>query len=149
MHSLFWPLTDIICAAQDIGSNFIAASMVIKDALTLGQFITFHGLLGWLIWPIRNLGRLIIDTSRTFVSLGRITTILKAEQEDMSSASYEPSESIRGDIKFENVSFEYEKDQTVLENVSFECKAGDVVALLGSTGSGKTSLVNLLPRFTM
>ncbi len=147
MHSLFWPLTDIICAAQDIGSNFIAASMVIKDALTLGQFITFHGLLGWLIWPIRNLGRLIIDTSRTFVSLGRITTILKAEQEDMSSASYEPSESIRGDIKFENVSFEYEKDQTVLENVSFECKAGDVVALLGSTGSGKTSLVNLLPRF--
>lgn len=147
MHSLFWPLTDILCAAQGIVSNYIAAMMVINDAMTLGQFITFHGLLGWLIWPIRNLGRLIIDTSRTFVSLGRITTILKAKQEDMISSTFEPVDSIRGDIKFENVSFEYEKDQSVLEDVSFECKAGDVVALLGSTGSGKTSLVNLLPRF--
>lgn len=147
MHSLFWPLTDIICAGQGMASNYIAATMVINGVMSLGQFLSFNGLLGWLIWPIRNLGRLVIDTSRTFVSLNRITTILKAREEDMTAAAYHPAENIRGEISFENVGFEYEKDQAVLENVSFHCRAGDVVALLGSTGSGKTSLVNLLPRF--
>ena len=147
MHSLFWPLTDIICSAQTIGSSFYGAMMVINGAMSLGQFMTFIGLLGWLIWPIRNLGRLIIDTSRTFVSLGRITTILKAEEEDMTTATFRTESGIQGQISFENVSFAYEKDQVVLEDVSFSCDAGEVVALLGSTGSGKTSLVNLLPRF--
>ncbi|MEL7625400.1 MAG: ABC transporter ATP-binding protein [Anaerolineaceae bacterium] len=147
MHSLFWPLTDVICSAQTVGSSYTAALMVINGAMTLGQFMTFVGLLGWLIWPIRNLGRLIIDTSRTFVSLGRITTILKADEEDMITATFQPEDGIKGDITFEDVCFAYEKDQAVLENVSFSCKAGEVVALLGSTGSGKTSLVNLLPRF--
>jgi len=147
MHSLFWPLTDIICSAQTIVSSYTAAMMVINETMSLGQFMTFVGLLGWLIWPIRNLGRLIIDTSRAFVSLGRITTILKAKEEDMTSATYQPEAGIQGQITFDNVCFAYEKDQVVLENVSFSCQAGEVIALLGSTGSGKTSLVNLLPRF--
>ncbi|NLB71271.1 MAG: ABC transporter ATP-binding protein [Chloroflexi bacterium] len=147
MHSLFWPLTDIICSAQTIGSSYTAAMMVINNAMSMGQFMTFIGLLGWLIWPIRNLGRLIIDTSRTFVSLGRVTTILKANEEDMTSCTFHPEDGIKGKIAFENVCFQYEENQPVLEDVSFSCEAGEVIALLGSTGSGKTSLVNLLPRF--
>ena len=147
MHSLFWPLSDIICSAQTIASSFTAAMMVINGLMSIGQFMTFIGLLGWLIWPIRNLGRLIIDTSRTFVSLGRITTILKADEENMTSAAFQPEDGIQGQITFEDVCFAYEKDQIVLVDVNFNCQAGEVVALLGSTGSGKTSLVNLLPRF--
>ncbi len=147
MHALFWPLSDIICSAQTIGSNFYAATMVLNGVITLGDFISFHGLLGWLIWPIRNLGRLIIDTSRALVSFGRISVILQAPEEDMTAASYQPKDGIRGEICFDQVSFAYEKDYLVLDDVSFSCEAGKVIALLGSTGSGKTSLVNLLPRF--
>ena len=147
MHALFWPLSDIICSAQNIGSTFYAATMVLNNVITIGAFISFHGLLGWLIWPIRNLGRLIIDTSRALVSFGRISVVLAAPEEDMTVATYHPQDGIRGQITFDKVSFAYEKDFLVLDDVSFSCEAGQVVALLGSTGSGKTSLVNLLPRF--
>lgn len=147
MHSMFWPLTDIICSVQTIASSYTGAMMVINGVMSLGQYITFAGLLGWLIWPIRNLGRLIIDTSRTFVSLGRVSTVFKAEVEDMTTASFQPENGIKGKVTFEKVCFQYEENQPVLDDVSFRCDAGDVVALLGSTGSGKTSLVNLLPRF--
>ena len=147
MHSLFWPISDMVCAAQQIASNFIAATMVMDGVITLGSLITFNGLLGWLIWPIRNLGRLIVDTSRALVSFGRISQVLQTPEEDLTECTYQPEGSVCGEIRFDNVSFEYEKDRPVLDGVSFECKAGQVVALLGSTGSGKTSLVNLLPRF--
>ena len=147
MHALFWPLSDIICSAQNIGSTFYAATMVLNNVITIGAFISFHGLLGWLIWPIRNLGRLIIDTSRALVSFGRISVVMEAPEEDMTIATYHPKDGIKGQITFDKVSFAYEKDFLVLDDVSFECEAGKVVALLGSTGSGKTSLVNLLPRF--
>ena len=147
MHALFWPLSDIICSAQNVGSTFYAATMVLNNLMTIGDFISFSGLLGWLIWPIRNLGRLIIDTSRALVSYDRISVVLKAPEEDMTSCTYQPEDSVKGQITFDTVSFAYEKDFTVLDDVSFTCEAGQVVALLGSTGSGKTSLVNLLPRF--
>jgi ATP-binding cassette subfamily B protein len=147
MHSFFWPISDLISAGQQIFSNFTAAVMVINGTLTLGNFVAFNSLLAWLIWPIRNLGRLIVDTSRAFVSFGRVSEILKAPEEDLLTCTYEPSEGILGQVEFKDVDFEYEKDHPVLKQVSFKCEAGQVVALLGSTGSGKTSLVNLLPRF--
>lgn len=148
MHALFWPISDTICAAQMIASNFLAATMVIDGIITLGNFITFSGLLGWLIWPIRNLGRLIVDTSRALVSLNRVVEVLRVPEEPLFEGSYLPSSgTVHGDISFEHVTFEYEKGHPVLEDVSFDAKAGQVIALLGSTGSGKTSLVNLLPRF--
>jgi ATP-binding cassette subfamily B protein len=147
MHSFFWPISDLISAGQQIFSSYTAAMMVINGVLSIGNFVSFNSLVAWLIWPIRNLGRLIVDTSRAFVSLGRVSEILKAPEEDLETCTYQPAEGIRGQIEFTNVDFEYEKDHPVLKNVSFKCEAGQVVALLGSTGSGKTSLVNLLPRF--
>ena len=147
MHSFFWPISDLISAGQQIFSNFTAAMMVINGTLSIGNFVAFNSLLAWLIWPIRNLGRLIVDTSRAFVSFGRVSEILKVPEEDLLSCTYEPTEGILGKVEFKDVDFEYEKEHPVLRQVSFECEAGQVVALLGSTGSGKTSLVNLLPRF--
>ena len=147
MHALFWPISDLICAAQQITSSFIAALMAIDGVITVGNFIAFAGLLGWLIWPVRNLGRLIVDTSRALVSFKRITNILKVPEENLFIASCQPENGVKGDISFDHVSFEYEKNHPVLQDVNFSCKAGQVVALLGSTGSGKTSLVKLLPRF--
>ena len=147
MHSFFWPISDLISSAQQIFSGYTAAIMVLDGGLTIGGFVTFNSLIAWLIWPIRNLGRLIVDTSRAFVSFGRVSEILRASAEDLLSFTYMPAEGIQGEVVFKNVGFEYEKDHPVLKDVSFKCEPGQVVALLGSTGSGKTSLVNLLPRF--
>ena len=139
MHSTFWPVSDIICGLQHVLSTFVAATLVIDGIFSLGEFVTFAGLLNWLIWPIRNLGRLIIDTSRALVSYGRVETILSATEEDLYTAKYQPEGETKGSNKYENLGFEYEKDQPVLQYVSFECKPGDVIALLGSTGCGMTS----------
>lgn len=147
MHALFWPISDIICSAQLLLALYLGASMAIDGQISLGTYVTYAGLIGWIIWPIRNLGRLIIDASRGLVSYKRVAEILKQEEEPLLNGIYKPENPVRGEIVFENVNFEYEKDIPVLQEVSFTCNAGEVIALLGSTGSGKTSLVNLLPRF--
>ncbi len=88
-----------------------------------------------------------MDTSRALVSLKRVTEVLRVSQEPLFEGVHIPAGGVQGSIRFDHVSFAYEKDRPVLEDISFDCQAGQVVALLGSTGSGKTSLVNLLPRF--
>lgn len=148
MHSLFWPVTDIICSGQMLGGYITGALMVINNQLSIGSYIAYAGLVVWLIWPIRNLGRLIVQTSTGMVSLGRVLDIIREDREPLDKGDYRPKQDVDGDLLFENVSFKYEDDPAlVLKDISFHCKPGQVVALLGSTGSGKTSLVNLLPRF--
>jgi len=96
---------------------------------------------------MRGLGRLIVQTSTGLVSYKRVAHILKQDRESLTEGSYEPQGDVRGEIIFDHVNFEYEANNPVLKDISFTCQLGNVIALLGSTGSGKTSLVNLLPRF--
>jgi ATP-binding cassette subfamily B protein len=147
MHSLFWPTTDVLCGFQMLGGFTLAALMVINGTITVGTYLAYAGLVIWLIWPMRNLGRLIVQTSTALVSYGRVTEILKQEREPLREGTHAPSGNVRGEIVFRRVGFEYEKGSQVLEDISFRCEPGQIIALLGSTGSGKTSLVNLLPRF--
>jgi ATP-binding cassette, subfamily B, bacterial len=81
------------------------------------------------------------------VSYGRIMDIIKEPREDLTSGTFQPTGTCKGELVFTNVGFAYEAETPVLKNISFTVKPGQVVALIGSTGSGKTSLVNLLPRF--
>ncbi len=148
MHSMFWPLSDIVLGLQMLGGFVFAALMVINGELTVGTYLAYVGLVVWLIWPIRNLGRLIVQTSTGMVSYGRLLEIFKQEREDLLSGKVQPEKPVTGEVTFENVSFQYsDGDTDVLKNVSFTVKPGQSVALIGSTGSGKTSLINLLPRF--
>ena len=148
MHSLFWPLSDIVLGLQMLGGFIYAATMAINGEISVGTYLAYVGLVVWLIWPIRNLGRLIVQTSTGMVSYGRLLEIIKQEREDLLSGAVHPTEPVRGEIVFENVSFQYSDGEVpVLKNVSFSVQPGQSVALIGSTGSGKTSLVNLLPRF--
>ncbi len=148
MHSLFWPVSDIFCAFQMLSGFFIGASMAINGEITSGTYIAYAGLVVWLIWPMRNLGRLIVQTSTGMVSFGRVLDIIKEDREPLETGDHIPASELRGALIFDHVSFEYEDDEgLVLNDISFECKPGQSIALLGSTGSGKTSLVNLLPRF--
>jgi len=147
MQSLFWPISDIVCSFQLITGFFIAGSMAINGTITVGTYLAYAGLVGWLIWPMRNLGRLIVQTSTGLVSYGRVMDIIKQKREPLTDGAVHPVNPINGELVFENVGFAYDPNTTVLQDISFACKQGQVVALLGSTGSGKTTLVNLLPRF--
>ena len=125
-----------------------AAFMAINGEITVGTYLAYAGLVVWLIWPIRNLGRLIVQTSTGMVSYGRLMQIVKHEREPLTDGIVQPTDPVRGELVFDKVSFMYSDGETdVLKDVSFQVRPGQAVALLGSTGSGKTSLVNLLPRF--
>jgi ATP-binding cassette subfamily B protein len=148
MHSLFWPISDVVCGAQMLGGFLAGALMAINGQITPGDYLAYAGLVVWLIWPLRNLGRLIVQTSTGLVSFGRVLDIVKEERELLDEGDANPIDNVRGEIIFKNVGFEYEGEEgQVLKDISFECRPGQVIALLGSTGSGKTSLMNLLPRF--
>jgi len=148
MHSLFWPLSDIVLGFQMLAGYMLGATMAINGVITVGTYVTYTGLVVWLIWPIRNLGRLIVSASTGMVSYGRIMDIVKQDREPLTDGKISSSESPRGEVVFEKVSFSYNGDESqVLKSVSFRVLPGQSLALLGSTGSGKTSLVNLLPRF--
>ncbi|MBI5669587.1 MAG: ABC transporter ATP-binding protein [Chloroflexi bacterium] len=147
MHSGFWPITDIICGAQIIGGYFVAALLVMDGTITVGTYLAYAGLLMNIINPIRNLGRLIVQMSTGMVSFDRVSEIIRQEREPLTEGVVQPTGSLRGEVVFENVTFEYEPDTPVLKDISFRVEPGQTVALLGSTGSGKTSVVSLLPRF--
>ncbi|MDY6867309.1 MAG: ABC transporter ATP-binding protein [Chloroflexota bacterium] len=147
IHSLFWPVSDIICGVQMLASFLIGALMALNNEITVGTYLAFTSLVVWIIWPMRGLGRLIVQTSTGMVSYERVAELLKHEREPLTNGEYQPEGGVKGEIIFDHVYFEYEENNPVLEDISFTCNPGDVIALLGSTGSGKTTLVNLLPRF--
>lgn len=147
-HATFWPVTDLICGAQMLGGFAVAAIMTINGTLTIGDYLAYAGLVIWIIWPMRNLGRLIVQMSSGLVSLGRVTEVLGAARERVKADDFRPSVPLRGELIFSHVGLRYnEDDEQVLQDISFHCKPGQRIALLGPTGSGKSSLVNLLPRF--
>jgi ATP-binding cassette subfamily B protein len=147
MHSLFWPISDILCGAQMLLGYAVAALMAIDGVITVGDYLAYAGLIVWIIWPMRNLGRLIVQLSTGLVSYGRVVDVVSQEREPLTEGTVLPAGAAAGAIAFQDVSFAYGDGKPVLSNVNLTTKPGQAIALLGATGSGKTTLVNLLPRF--
>lgn len=150
MHAVYWPSTDILVFAQLILGYFVGAVMAINGTITIGTFLAYLGMVSMIAWPLRQLGRLIVDMSTGIVSFGRVVAIIREDREPLDAGQYQPTGPIRGDVRFDQVCFGYEGEgetAVILHDISFHCQPGQVVALIGSTGAGKTSLVNLLPRF--
>ncbi|MHB8933743.1 MAG: ABC transporter ATP-binding protein, partial [Bellilinea sp.] len=147
MHSFFWPVSDTICNIQIIGGYLVGALMAINGEISVGTYLAYAGLIVWIIFPMRNLGRLIVQASTGMVSYNRVMAIIKEDREPLDQGDYVPEKGLKGKIEFNHVNFAYEEGSQALEDITFTCQPGQVVALLGSTGSGKTTLVNLLPRF--
>ncbi|MDX9865730.1 MAG: ABC transporter ATP-binding protein, partial [Anaerolineaceae bacterium] len=147
IQSLFWPISDIVCGIQIVFGYYLAARLAIAGEISVGTYLAYIGMVIYIIFPMRNLGRVIVQMSTGLVSYNRVAAILKQEREPLDLGSHTPTGGLKGKFVFDQVGFEYEPGQPVLENISFSCEPGQVIALLGSTGSGKTTLVNLLPRF--
>ena len=149
MHALFWPISDVFTGAQMLAGFALGASMAINGTITVGSYLAYAGLIIWIIWPIRNLGRMIVQMSTGMVSYNRVREVVAEPREPLEAGDYTPADNPRGEISFKDVGFAYADapDKPVLQNISFDCQPGQVIALLGSTGSGKTTLANLLPRF--
>ncbi len=147
IHSLFWPISDVVCGIQMLAGFMIGALMAIRGEITVGNYLAYAGLVVWIIYPLRGLGRFIVEISNGLVSYDRVFKIIKEIREPLDDGTFQPEGGLHGEVVFDHVNFEYSQQEQVLHDITFRIKAGKVVALLGSTGSGKTSLVNLLPRF--
>lgn len=121
--------------------------MVMDGVITIGTYVAYAGMIIWIIWPIRNLGRLVAQMSTGLVSYGRVTEVVKEPEEPLDAGDYAPTGALAGKLEFKGVEFEYEAGSSVLKQIDLQVQPGQVIALLGPTGSGKSSLVNLLPRF--
>lgn len=146
IEALFWPSSDLLCWIQLGISLYIGAQKAYNGMITLGGFIAFASLVTMIVWPLRNLGRQIVHMSRSFISFRRIQDILTEIREPIAEGLKEIPD-LRGEVIFEHVSFSYNEEKKALEDISFKANAGETIALIGSTGSGKSSLISLLPRF--
>jgi len=148
MFSFLFPLTFLIANLGQATTLYAGGSQILHGTLTLGQWQEFSLYLIYLFFPVAQFGFIITQYGQASASATRIFEILDAKNEvtDMAGALALPS--LRGEVKFENVTFRYfGSGEPVLKNVSFEVQPGQTVALLGATGSGKTTIINLLPRF--
>lgn len=147
LHSFYWPISDILCTIQMLLIFFLGAGMAISGEISLGTYMAISSMVIWIIWPMRNLGRVVIQASSALVSYRRVSRIISEEPEDFGFNRQVQPQPIKGQVDFSGVSFEYRAGEGVLHQISFSCKPGQLIALLGKAGSGKTTLVNLLPRF--
>lgn len=138
----FWSASDLLCLLQFVTVIMTGAAWAAKGEITIGTMVAFLSYTGMLIWPIRGLGQMLGFMGQSFVSLGRLFDILDTPTEDYASGSKDAA--IRGDIRFENVRFGYEKDKPVLDGLTCHIPKGRTTAILGVTGSGKSSLAHLL-----
>ena len=146
MYSLFWPCSDMAGGLQHVVGLVVGGLFVLDGEISVGAYIAYVGMLHQVIWPIRELGRLIIHFSTGVVSARRVLEVIGEEREAQDEGE-RPDRKLRGDLIFRNVAMHYDEGEAALEDISFRCEAGQTIALLGATGSGKTTLVNLLPRF--
>lgn len=143
--SIFWSTSDLISGIWVMCIVVVGAVMCVRgDGMTAGKYIAFISYNAMLMWPIRQLGRMISEMSKTGVSLGRIYQIMSAEEEHDKPDAVTPD--MHGDIVFDHVSFAYDGCPEILSDINFSVKAGTTLGILGGTGSGKSTLMYLLDR---
>jgi ATP-binding cassette subfamily B protein len=126
---------------------WFGAHLVIHNQLTIGQLVAFNMLLGNIITPFQRLTVLWNQLQEVVIAVERINDVLDAEpEEDLQYQARQSLPSIKGDVRFENVTFRYhpDSDVNILENLSFEVRSGQMVALVGRSGSGKTTISKLV-----
>ncbi len=141
------PLIDLIANMSTVLIIWYGGQLAIQGQLTLGELVSFTTYLAQLIQPVRRLGQIIPALSMAAAAGERIFEILDTQSEVREEPDALPLPAARGDLAFEHVSFAYFRRHRILDDISFEARSGQVIALLGATGSGKSTIINLIPRF--
>lgn len=147
VSGIFHPLIQFVASLSFLVVIVYGSRLVMLDTISLGDFIAFNNYLSLLIWPMMAVGFVINIIQRGIASMERINAILDEEPEIVDSHNAVPLMKVKGKIQFKNVYFKYPNNQSyVLENINFTVEEGSTLAIVGRTGSGKTSIVNLLLR---
>lgn len=142
--SRFWSTSDILSGIQIMMLVVLGAVFCINGDLSSGEYIAFISYNSMLIWPIRQLGRMISEMSKAGVSIDRIMYISESEEEKDKENAIDAD--MTGDIAFEHVNFAYEGFPELLHDINFKMKAGTTLGILGGTGSGKSTMMLLLDK---
>jgi len=145
MLGTYWSVSAGMSMAQMAITLCLGGYWAAKGQLSLGTVIMFFAYVGRFLWPIRQMGRILTEFGKATVALDRMGHILFKESEYQADGKLEPE--LKGRIEFRDVRFGYETGKPVLDGLSFCVRPGETVAVLGKTGSGKSSLVHLIPRF--
>lgn len=145
-YSIYFPVAEVIQAAGIGLVVWFGASHVIQEELTLGVLIAFIMYIQMFFRPIRMIADRYNTLQMGIVSSDRILKLLDNQEHIVAEGDYKPAE-MNGSVQFKNVWFAYDKEDYVLKNISFDVKAGETIALVGATGAGKSSVINLLSRF--
>jgi len=147
VKALLSPLVSIIVAVCTAFVLWRSAGLILADKMTAGELTVFLFYLGNFFKPVQDLAKMTNSIAQTAVGVERVREILDANDIIPQRPDAREPGPFRGDIAFENVEFSYGKDGEVLKNVSVQIKAGQMVGIVGPTGSGKSTLVSLIPRF--
>jgi len=148
LMGMLWPTLEFILGISMIITLLVGGHEVIADRITPGQFVAFNTYMILLIWPIIAVGWVVNLFQRGTASVKRIDELLKAKpaiDDSAADSSISSNATLRGEIEFRNLSFSYENSE-VLHSISLHIPAGSTIAIVGPTGSGKTTLVNLIAR---
>ena len=144
---LFHPLLELISGVAMLMVLWFGGREVMAGSITVGDLVAFFFYLGLLIWPMIALGWVVNLFQRGAASMGRLNAILETRSAIPVPAEPVPIAGVRGEVEFRNVSFRYPgTDRLVLEEATFHVRAGETVAVVGPTGSGKSTLISLLAR---
>ncbi len=147
IRALYIPLVGFLIGLGTIIIFWYGGFEVITGTLTIGALVAFNAYLAMLVMPMRFFGMFISGYHRTMAAGNRIFEVIDAETEIKEKPDALTLPKLKGHVKFENVSFSYRKGRPILKNVTFEAKPGETLALLGATGSGKSTIIRLIPRF--
>ena len=125
----------------------VGGIQIIDKMMTVGDFFAFTLYLGFLVAPIVQMSNIGSQISEAFAGLDRMQEVLSLEKEGQEAARVLELEKLKGDISFENVSFSYDDGNEVIHDISFQAPSGSVIALVGSSGSGKTTIAGLAASF--
>ena len=151
LSGLYWGIGDLITGLQVIAVIIFGVMEAVNGFISVGEFVAFAAYNSTLVWPIRGLGRILSDMSKAGVSFERVDYIIRSQEESYGKEEEKngkESEVSRGkfDISFQHVSFGYEEGKDVLRDISFTAPEGRTLGILGGTGSGKSTIIQLLSR---
>jgi ATP-binding cassette subfamily B protein len=147
IQSFNTPLLNFIANGATIVLLWVGGLLVINNQLSIGELVAFYAYLLQIIGPVRQGGFLMSMASRAAASSERLVEVLDTPIAVASPPDPVPLPALRGDVEFDHVSCEYRPGRAVIENVTFKIDPGHTIALVGATGSGKTTVANLIPRF--